>query len=255
MTANGTVRIAALADLHFAKNSRGSLQGMLTAVGAAADVLVICGDLTHNGRVAEAEVLALELGQVRIPVLAVLGNHDFHAGEEQQIESTLVNAGLQVLDGDAVEVHGIGFAGIKGFAGGFGRHVLEPWGETTIKGFVHETVNEALKLENALAQMTTPQRIVLLHYSPIRATVEGEPLEIYPFMGSSRLEEPINRFRVSAVFHGHAHHGCAEGRTSQGIPVYNVSVPLFRAQAPDGPHFRVIEVDPAAEETPPTPPE
>jgi len=234
--------VAALADLHFAKSSRGSLQPLLASVGAAADVLLICGDLTHNGRAEEAKVLAEELSQLRLPMLAVLGNHDFHAAEEQAIAKILGDIGVQVLDGDTAEVCGVGFAGIKGFAGGFGRHLLEPWGEPTIKSFVHETVNEALKLETALAHLATPQRIVLLHYSPIRATIEGEPPEIHAFLGSSRLEEPINRFRCTAVFHGHAHHGFPDGVTSQGIPVHNVSLPLLKAHAPDGPAYRVFEV-------------
>jgi len=149
---------------------------------------------------------------------------------------------VHVLDGDSVEVLGVGFAGVKGFAGGFGRGTLGPWGERAIKQFVQESVNEALKLESALARLKTPHRIAILHYSPIQGTVEGEPVEIFPWLGSSRLEEPLTRYQVSAVVHGHAHKGSPEGRTTTGIPVYNVSLPLLRARYPDQPAFRIIEV-------------
>jgi len=155
---------------------------------------------------------------------------------------------VTMLDGESYETHGIGFAGTKGFAGGFGRGVLGAWGEATIKQFAHEAINEALKLESALARLRTPHRIALLHYSPVRATVEGEPLEIYPWLGCSRLEEPLSRYPVTVVFHGHAHKGCPEGRTGNGIPVYNVAMPLLRRRNPDQPPFKLIEVDTA---TPP----
>jgi len=141
-----------------------------------------------------------------------------------------------------VEVLGVGFAGVKGFAGGFGRGTLGPWGERAIKQFVQESVSEALKLESALARLKTAHRIAILHYSPIQGTVEGEPVEIFPWLGSSRLEEPLTRYQVSAVVHGHAHKGSPEGRTTTGIPVYNVSLPLLRARYPDQPAFRIIEV-------------
>ena len=147
----------------------------------------------------------------------------------------------KALDGDTTEIHGIGFAGIKGFAGGFGRRALGPWGEDIIKKFVHEAVNEALKLETALARLRTERLIAILHYSPIQATVEGEPREIFPFLGCSRLEEPLTRYPVTAVFHGHAHHGRPEGRTSTGAPVFNVSMSTMRELFPDRP-FRVVEV-------------
>jgi hypothetical protein len=147
-----------------------------------------------------------------------------------------------MLDGDATELRGIGIAGIKGFGGGFGARALGPWGEKIIKQFVHEAVNEALKLEAALARLRTTNMVALLHYSPVQQTVEGEPLEIYPFVGSSRLEEPINRFPVSLVVHGHAHRGQLEGATKSRVPVYNVSMPLLSRAFPDCPAFRVFEV-------------
>jgi Icc-related predicted phosphoesterase len=159
----------------------------------------------------------------------------------------LNDVGVVVLDGDSYELHGVGFAGVKGFAGGFGRRALGAWGEPTIKSFVHESVNEALKLEAALARLRTPQKIGLLHYSPIQATVNGEPPEIIAFLGSSRLEEPLDRYRVNVVFHGHAHRGSPEGRTKAGAPVYNVAMPVLATAFPDQPPFRVVEVPVSAE--------
>jgi Icc-related predicted phosphoesterase len=175
--------------------------------------------------------------------LAVLGNHDYECGAHEQVQQILKDAGVTVLDGTGLEIDGVGFAGVKGFAGGFGDRALQPWGEKVLKDFVHETVNEALKLESALAKMQTPDRIVLMHYAPILQTVDGEPADIVPFLGSSRLEEPLNRYAVTAVFHGHAHHGQPEGRTRDGVPVYNVAMPLLRRAFPDRQPVRFFEVD------------
>lgn len=242
-----TLRVAALADLHYTKTSQGSAQPLLAQIADAADVLVICGDLTDNGLMDEARALASDLKEVvRIPTVAVLGNHDFESGHEAEIQACLIDAGLKVLDGDTCEVYGVGFAGVKGFAGGFDRGTLGPWGERVVKAFVQEAVSEALKLEKALARLRTPRRIALLHYSPVRATVEGEPVEIYPFLGCSRLEEPINRYPVTAVFHGHAHHGVLEGKTRGNVAVYNVSLPLLRRRQPDRP-FTLLTIPLEAE--------
>src|SRR6185437_945821 len=128
---------------------------------------------------------------------------------------------------EAFEIEGVGIAGAKGFAGGFGRGTLGAWGEPATKRYVQEAMDEALKLEGALARLRTARRVALLHYAPVRMTVEGEPVEILSYLGTSRLEEPINRHPVDVVFHGHAHHGALEGRTSTGIPVYNVAMPLL----------------------------
>lgn len=242
MPERSTVRIAALSDLHVTKSSQGSLAHVFQQAAAAADVMLLCGDLTDYGLPEEAHVLARELSGVRVPVIAVLGNHDFESGHAPEVTEILGNAGVKVLDGEATEVQGVGFAGIKGFCGGFGRYALGPWGETTIKGFVREALDEALKLESALARLRTPQRIAVLHYAPIQATVEGEPVEIFPFLGTSRLEEPLVRYPVSAVFHGHAHKGSPEGRMSNGVPVYNVALPLLRRLHPEGPWFRLLEL-------------
>jgi Icc-related predicted phosphoesterase len=237
------LRIAAIGDLHVSKTSQGTFQPLFAQISTAADVLLLCGDFTDYGLPDEARVLARELGAaMKIPVIAVLGNHDYEGGKAVEIRQILADAGVTVLDGEATEVQGVGFAGVKGFAGGFGRGALGPWGEQAIKAFVQEAVDEALKLEAALARLRTQQRIALLHYSPIRATVEGEPPEIFAFLGSSRLEEPINRYRVSAVFHGHAHRGSLEGRTSTGVPVHNVAMPLLARTNPNRPPFLVVEV-------------
>lgn len=242
-TAGATVRLAAVSDLHYGKTSAGALQSLFSQVAESADILLLCGDLTDYGLAEEARILAKDLtATVKIPIVGVLGNHDYEAGHEQEIIHILTDAGVRLLDGDSYEVHGVGFAGVRGFCGGFGRGALGAWGEKVIKDFVHEAVQEALKLESALARLRTAQRIALLHYAPIRATVEGEPCEIFPFLGSSRLEEPLGRYDVTAVFHGHAHKGTPEGETAGGIPVYNVALPVLRTHYPDRPPFRVFEV-------------
>lgn len=238
-----TVRIAAVADLHVGIKTAGAWQPIFERMSAEADVALLCGDLTDYGLPEEADVLASEIEhRLTIPAVAVLGNHDYESGREKDVAKVLGDAGVAVLDGEAFEVHGIGFAGTKGFAGGFGTHALGPWGEPIIKQFVHEAIQEALKLETALARIRASTRIVLLHYTPVRSTAEGEPPEIVPYLGSSRLEEPISRYAVTAVFHGHAHHGQLEGETSRGVRVYNVSSSLLRSRSPDRP-FRILEVD------------
>lgn len=250
MARTDVVRVVALADLHFRRNAQGTLQPLFSRLAEAADVVLLCGDLIDYGLPEEAHGLVKELALLKRPLLAVLGNHEYEAGQVAEVARIFADAGIMLLDGDACEVAGIGFAGVKGFGGGFGRGALQPWGEEAIKRFVHEAVGEALKLESALAKLRTPHRIALLHYAPIRGTTEGEPPEILPFLGSSRLEEPLNRYPVTAVFHGHAHRGTPEGRTSAGIPVYNVALPLLRQTTPDQP-FRVLEVPVAP---PPAPP-
>jgi Icc-related predicted phosphoesterase len=236
------VRIAAIADLHYQKTSHGVLRDLFVRIGESADILLICGDLVHLGLPEETEVLARELAIVKVPILAVMGNHECESDKEDAVRDLLADAGVVVLDGTTFELRGVGFAGVKGFAGGFGRHALEPWGEPSIKTFVKETVHESLKLASALASLKTPNIVALLHYSPIRATVEGEPPEIFPFLGSSRLEEPLNRYRVVAAFHGHAHRGQPEGRTREGVPVYNVALRVLEKNYPNRPPFRLVEI-------------
>jgi Icc-related predicted phosphoesterase len=231
-----------MSDLHFGKTPPGTFQSLFSQVSERADILLLCGDLTDHGQPEEAHGLVKELTALRIPALAVLGNHDFHSGKQAEVEKILEGAGVCVLDGDDCVRLGIGFAGVKGFGGGFGRHTLEAWGEDTIKHFVYEAVEEALKLEKALARLQPEQKIAVLHYAPIEATVRGEPEPIHPFLGSSRLEEPLNRYAVTAVFHGHAHHGSPEGRTHDGVPVYNVALHVLRDAFGEQTAFRILEV-------------
>ena len=243
------VRVAAVGDLHCSKTSRGQIRPLFDNCDTFADVLVLCGDLTDYGLPEEAHILVEELSVAsKLPIVAVLGNHDFESGREDEVRRILVDAGMILLDGDAVEIRGIGFAGARGFAGGFGRGTLGSWGEKTVKAFVQEAVDEAMKLESALARLRTESRVAVLHYAPIRATVENEPPEIWPFLGCGRLEEPLNRYPVTAAVHGHAHNGIPEGRTAVGVPVYNVSLPLMRRTFPDRPPFLILELPVAPSE-------
>lgn len=238
------VRLVALADIHFGKNSVGSLQPLFTQISQCADIFVLAGDLTDYGLPEEAHLLAKDLSAaVRIPIVAVLGNHDFESGHQKEVADILSASGVKMLDGEACEVLGISFAGVKGFAGGFGQRALAPWGELIIKQFVREALDEALKLESALSRLRTQHRFAILHYAPIQDTVEGEPLEILPFLGCSRLEEPLNRYPLTAVFHGHAHHGTYEGKTKSGVPVFNVAHSLMQRRTPERPfHYQEVTI-------------
>ncbi|HET9425251.1 MAG TPA: metallophosphoesterase [Gemmatimonadaceae bacterium] len=242
-THGSTLRVAAISDIHYGKASAGTMAPLFAQIAEVADILVICGDLTDYGLAEEARVLVADLQAVKIPIVAVLGNHDLESGEEHEVTEVLTRAGVRMLDGDTFEYRGVGFAGIRGFCGGFGRGALGPWGERVIKDFVNEAVQEALKLESAIQKLQTEHKIVLMHYAPVRETVEGEPLEIFAFLGSSRLEEPLTRLGATAVFHGHAHRGAPEGKTTTGIPVYNVSYPVLKASYPDRPPFRMLELE------------
>ncbi|MFL6661425.1 MAG: metallophosphoesterase [Rhizobacter sp.] len=237
------IRFAAVGDIHCTKDSGGTLRGLFAQATEAADALLLCGDLTDYGLPEEAKVLAEELSVVSVPIVGVLGNHDYESDAPDEVRRILMAAGVRMLDGEAVEVHGVGIAGAKGFCGGFGRGSLGGWGEPAVKQFVNAAIQEAMKLESALAKLRTPQRIAVLHYSPIAGTVQGEPVEIFPYLGSSRLEDPLVRYPVQAVVHGHAHRGAPEGRTVNGIPVYNVAKPLLLRTWPDRPAFRVIEME------------
>lgn len=223
------LRIAAIGDIHYTKHSKGKCQELFADASGQADLLLLCGDLTDYGLPEEAVLLAEDIKtHLKIPALAVMGNHDYESGHLPEVEDILDQAGVQVLDGECCEINGVGFAGVCGFGGGFGARMLNAWGEPIIKSFVQEAVDHALRLEKALARLQTKKKVVALHYAPIRETVVGESEEIFPFLGSSRLEGPANRFEVNAVFHGHAHNGTFEGRTTQGIPVYNVSQSLVQ---------------------------
>jgi Icc-related predicted phosphoesterase len=240
-----TIRIAAVADLHcsLSQEHQESFEPLFATMARQADIVLLCGDLTEHGLPEEGARLIEQMRPVDVPMVAVLGNHDYESGGQDELTRILCARGVRVLDGQTCEVHGIGFAGAKGFAGGFGRRALAPWGEPAIKEFVRAGWEETQKLDAALARLTTAVRFAVLHYAPIPGTVEGEPLEIYPFLGSSHLEGPINKHAVRAVLHGHSHHGSPEGATDTGIPVYNVALPVLRASMGTQPPVRWLEVD------------
>lgn len=223
------VRIAAVGDLHFNGDDKGLMAEVAREAGEEADVLALLGDLTTHGTPQQMKGVAEVFGALSIPVVTVLGNHDYEANEVEEVKKILCDSGVLVLDGDSVELEGVGFAGIKGFAGGFGRGALGAFGEPLIKAFVQEAVDEAMKLENALRMLGTPIKVALVHYAPITETLAGEPDIILPFLGSSRLLPPIETIGADAVFHGHAHTGRMEGRTPGGIPVFNVAYPVLDA--------------------------
>jgi Icc-related predicted phosphoesterase len=235
------MRIAATADLHFAAASHAALLEQLGKARDEADVLVLAGDLTNYGQPAEMEPLLNALVRLRVPIIAVLGNHDYESGKEQDLMQMMTAGGIKVLDGTSYERDGIGFAGTKGFIGGFGRGVLTAFGEPEVKAFVKVSIDEALKLERGLAQLRTKKRVVVLHYSPIAATVQGESPEIFPYLGTSRLAEVIDRHGADLVVHGHAHHGSPDGQTTAGVPVHNVAITLLQAREPSG-AYRIFDV-------------
>ncbi len=233
------LRVAAMGDLHIREDNFESYRELFGEISREADVLVLTGDLTDLGRAREAELLAQDLKACSIPVVGVLGNHDYESGEQEEVKRILRDAGMNVLDGQSCEIGGVGFVGVKGFAGGFGRRMLGSFGEPAIKQFVTEIMNETLRLENAMRQVRAQRSLVILHYAPIVETIESEPLEIYPFLGSSRLAETIDRFKVTAVVHGHAHRGRYEGRTPGGQRVYNVARHI---EKPTGKPYAILEI-------------
>ncbi len=228
---NKKIRIAAVGDIHVRETDKGKWSEFFKDVSAEADVLVIAGDLTDTGDEGEAQILAEELKACSIPVVGVLGNHDYEKGRHKLIRQILQNHSMHVLDGEAIILQGIGFAGVKGFGGGFDKHMLSMFGEGAMKAYVQEAVDEALHLDRALARLDQEheniKKIAVLHYSPIQATVIGESEQIFPFLGSSRLAEPLSRRNVVAAFHGHAHVGTLEGETNNGVKVYNVAKPIL----------------------------
>jgi len=224
-------RIAAVADIHVRETDKGKWVDLFREASKQADVLLICGDLTNTGDEAEAAVLKEELKACAIPVIAVLGNHDHEKGRQKTIRQMIQSEQVHILDGEAIAIGDVGFAGIKGFGGGFDNYMLSMFGESAMKAFVQEAVNDALSLDRALVRLDQQyenlKKIALLHYSPIQETIKGEPEPIYPFLGSSRLAEPLVRRQVTAVFHGHAHAGHLEGSLAGGIRVFNVAKPVL----------------------------
>lgn len=222
------MRIAAVGDLHCRADTRRNIAVALSGVDQEAEVLLLAGDLTDHGTPDEAAWLAEELSQIKMEKCAVLGNHDYESGQEGAVRKALADAGVHVLDGDAWELNDLGVAGIKGFAGGFDQSQLQRFGEAPLKSFVDACMEEELKLEKALFRLRTKHRVALLHYAPCRQTLEGEPLEIFPFLGATRLAGPIDQLRPDMAFHGHAHRGALRGETRGGVPVFNVALPVLR---------------------------
>lgn len=235
------MRLAAIGDLHVQETMNQPFRDVFAAMSGGADFILLCGDLTNYGKPSEAEILAADLASATIPVIAVLGNHDHESGHPDTVKGILTQAGARVLDsGEAVEIEGVGFAGCMGAMGGFGRGMLSAFGETAVKAFVQACLDETMKLETGLRMLRTERAVAVLHYAPVTETLAGEPLEIYPFLGNSRLAETIDRFdNVKAVVHGHAHRGAYQGATAKGVPVYNVARPVL---ARGGRSFAVIEV-------------
>jgi Icc-related predicted phosphoesterase len=230
--ADRVVRVAAVGDFHCGEKDGGLYRDQFAKANDQADVLLLAGDLTRRGTPAEIDVVIKELQDVRIPILAVLGNHDHESGQPEKVNEALRSRGVHLLDEAPFELNEhVGFAGVKGFMGGFGRYTLTAFGEGETKAFVNTTLEEVQKLEYSLRRLSTPIRVVLMHYAPIMETVMGEPEQIFPFLGNDRLLEPIDRFNAAVVFHGHAHHGTFAGKTPAGVPVFNVSMVRVREDA------------------------
>jgi Icc-related predicted phosphoesterase len=236
------LRIAAIGDIHIRPDSKFIAFENFEILNQTADILLLCGDLTNLGTEEEAHNLASLLKKLHIPVAGVLGNHDFASDTDNLVRAILKDEGrLHFLDETPLEIENIGFVGVKGFAGGFENHMLGAFGETVLKDFVRESINESLHLEALLSQVTTEKKVVVMHYSPIKSTCIGEPEEIFPFLGSSHLVEPINNFNVDMVFHGHAHFGTHQGQTLKEIPVFNVSLEVLKREDPQSP-LKIFEI-------------
>jgi Icc-related predicted phosphoesterase len=235
------MRIAAIADIHFSPQSYDRLREPLAHVRDDADLLVVAGDLTNYGKPEEMTSLLNALVRLRIPIVAVLGNHDYESCQEQELMKMMTAEGIKVLDGSSYERDGVGFAGTKGFLGGFGRGVLTAFGEKEIKAFVQASLDETMKLERALSMLRTQKTVIVTHYAPVVETVHGEPQEIWPYLGNSRLAEVIDRHGASLALHGHAHHGKPDGKTTGGVPVHNVALGL-NVEYNGGKPYRVFEV-------------
>jgi Icc-related predicted phosphoesterase len=227
------MRIAAVGDVHLAEDARGALRPALEKLSDHADVLLLAGDLTRHGTVEEARVVADEFADLAVPVVGVLGNHDHHSDQQDDLMRVLSDGGITMLEGNSTTLdiggHTLGIAGVKGFGGGFAGKCASMFGERQMKEFVGHTVEIAEQLRKSLAQLQTDVKVALMHYSPISDTLHGEPPEIYPFLGSYLLGEPIDEYAVDLALHGHAHAGCERGTTPGGVRVRNVAQPVIRS--------------------------
>jgi Icc-related predicted phosphoesterase len=221
------IRVAATADIHAGPETEGTLAPLLSGLKDEADLFLLGGDLTRSGQPAEAEILVNELADAGVPIVAVLGNHDYHADQAPAIATVLREAGIRVLDRSrtVLDVAGqrVAIAGTKGFGGGFGAALAANFGEPEMKAWIAYAEAEADALGNALSGLVGDVRLVLLHYAPVPGTLNGERLELYPFLGNSPLGDAIDRAGADLVIHGHAHHGSTAGATPSGVPVRNVA--------------------------------
>lgn len=233
------MRVAAVADLHVRAGDEEEVREMFAPVKDEADVLVLAGDLTDHGRPGETEALVRGLHHVDVPIVAVLGNHDHEAGNERDMLRILGSYGVHILDRrrPTTIIDGVGFAGVKGFGGGFGDRLVRGFGEDSLKAFVSASVVEAEALRSGLLSLSTPRKFAVLHYAPVEATLEGEPREIWSFLGTSRLEAALDEGGASVAVHGHAHHGKPIGQTARGVPVANVSLPVLRQKGHEKPYL------------------
>jgi Icc-related predicted phosphoesterase len=226
------LRVAAVGDTHIAEDSGGRLAPHWGQLHDDADVLLLAGDLTNLGTERQAAVLAREIEAVQCRVIAVLGNHDYHSGQEAAVRRELERAGVTILEGESVTLkldgHTLGVVGTKGFGGGFAGACGHAFGEMEMKEFMYVTERMAAKLEENLSALDTDYRVALLHYAPVKDTLAGERLEIYPFLGSYLLAEAVDRAGADLILHGHAHSGTEKGSTARGIPVRNVAMPLIK---------------------------
>ena len=222
------MRLAAVADIHLtAANHERDVRQFLP-VNDLADVLVIAGDFTNHGMPEEMRAVLGVLENIRIPIIAVLGNHDHESGHQDELAGMLRVAGVHLLDGQCHDIDGIGFAGTKGFCGGFAPYELMPFGEQGIKTFVEVAEREAIKLDYGLAQTHAEKKVAITHYAPIKETIVGEPEPIFPFLGSSRLERALVAHRPVLALHGHAHKGTFSAESKSGVRVCNVALPILR---------------------------
>ncbi len=226
-----------MADLHFGPESLKTFSSMFKSAGDEADIIVLCGDLTMRGLVEEARGLVEAMGNSRIPIATVLGNHDHEANNQEEIMDVLEGAGIKVLERGTYIMPGrsIGFCGTKGFCGGFMPSRIAPFGERILKMFINETYKEANKVNRALKGLKADFKVVVYHYAPVRDTCLGERCEIIPFLGSSILSDPVDTFKANLVLHGHSHNGSEKGLTLRGIPVRNVALPIH------GRHYAVYD--------------
>jgi uncharacterized protein len=235
------LRVAATADIHAREGDAGRLHALVRDVARDADVLVVGGDLTDLGRLEQAEVLLEAFDDCSIPVVATLGNHDYESGNAVEISRLLAESRVHLLDRSSVVIDGVGFSGVKGFGGGFDRTLINSFGEEIFKAFVTEGILESEALKNELRGLGTERRVAVLHYAPIRETVEGEPPEIYTVLGTSRLGVALDEGGAVVAFHGHAHNGAFKGETPGGVPVFNVSLPVLEQEELGNPYY-IVEV-------------